>query len=365
MNTSFIEIRNILLQYSRDEPYWWVLIILATSILLGILIRLIFYASLRTYAKRENSKVVQLVLQNLDRRTMFFFPLLVFWMLQPIVHLPQPYDELLHKVTLALLFINFGLLLLKLLGVIEDFSRIYYQGQHHNYLKERKVRTQIEFFKRVTGVLILLLVLASVLLTFESVRKIGATILTSAGVIGVIIGVAAQKTLANLIAGIQIAFTQPIKIDDAVIVENEWGTIEEITLTYVIVRVWDKRRIILPITYFVEHPFQNWTRSSAELIGAIILYVDYSLPLDEMCNQLSTILKEEPLWDEQTKVIQVTDTTEYTMIIWVLESSDSAPGTWTLRCSVREKLISYIQIQHPEALPKLRMSLPESRPTMM
>jgi len=360
MKESIAKLQEILFQINQNDPILWAFFLFILSILIGFLLRLVFYQFLKSYAKREKSKFVKSALFHLDRRTMFFFPILVFWALQPAIEFPEPYDTILYKITQAILLLNFGWLLLKLLDVLEDLAHEYYQEELHDYIKERKVRTQIEFFKRVTGVLIVLIVIASVLMTFDGVRKIGTTMLTSAGVAGVIIGIAAQKTLANVIAGIQIAFTQPIKIDDSVIVENEWGTIEEITLTYVVVRVWDKRRLVLPITYFVERPFQNWTRSSAELLGTIMLYVDYSLPIDSLRDQLSKILAEEQLWDQQASVVQVVDTTERTMVLRVLVSSDSAPNTWTLRCSVREKLINYIQDNHPEALPKSRLTLSNS-----
>jgi small-conductance mechanosensitive channel len=211
-------------------------------------------------------------------------------------------------------------------------------------------------------VTVIFLVISAILLSFREVRNLGATLLTSAGVAGIILGVAAQKTLANFIAGLQIAITQPIKIEDSVIVEGEWGWVEEITLTYVVVKVWDKRRVVLPIQYFIEKPFQNWTRTSAELLGPVVLYLDYSLPLEELREELDRILQQEKLWDKKVKVIQVIDSTEKCMVVRVLVSAKDAPTAWDLRCSVREKLISFVQHHYPEALPKNRLSLMESKP---
>lgn len=362
MEAFFNQVRVILSQVQQIDPFLWTLIILVFSFLLGFAFRSLFFRTVRLYTRRRNSRYGKSLLTHLGSRTKLFFPLLLFWLLQPAIHLPEPYDDILQKGVQALLIINFGWVLLKLINVLEDAAFFHYQDKHKNDLRGRKVRTQLQFLKRIIGVIIFILVLASVLLTFEEVKEIGATILTSAGVAGIIFGIAAQKTLANFIAGIQIALTQPIKIDDSVIVEDEWGTIEEITLTYVVVRIWDKRRIVLPITYFIERPFQNWTRSSAELLGIIMLYVDYSLPIANLRAQLSQILTEEPLWDQQASVIQVVDTTERTMVLRVLVSSNSAPNTWTLRCNVREKLINYIQAHYPSSLPKTRMTFPDLEP---
>nr|WKN36441.1 mechanosensitive ion channel [Tunicatimonas sp. TK19036] len=347
------------------DPFLWALIVLGFSFIFGLIFRALFYRFIRLYTRRKDWKMGASILTHLGNRTRLFFPLLVFWLLQPIVLLPEPFDDIVQKTTQALFFISVGWILLKSVNVLEDMAYVYYQEERGDQLRERKVRTQLQFLKRIMGVIIFILVLASVLLTFDEVREVGATLLTSAGVAGIIIGVAAQKSLANLLAGLQIAITQPIKIDDAVIVEGEWGNIEEITLTYVVVRIWDKRRIVLPITYFIEKPFQNWTRSSSELTGAIMLYVDYSLPVESLREQLSIILSEEPLWDKQVNVIQVVDTTERTMVLRVLVSSNDASNTWTLRCSVREKLINYIRENHPDALPKSRLTFLDEPPADM
>ncbi|MEQ9438670.1 MAG: mechanosensitive ion channel [Cyclobacteriaceae bacterium] len=344
------------------DPVLWALIILAFSFILGLIIRALFYRFIRLYTRRNDWKMGTSILKHLGNRTRLFFPLLVFWVLQPIVLLPEPLDDIVQKTTQALFFMSVGWILLKSINVLEDIAYVYYQEERGDLLRERKVRTQLQFLKRIMGVVIFILVLASVLLTFDGVREVGATLLTSAGVAGIIVGVAAQKSLANLLAGLQIAITQPIKIDDSVIVEGEWGMIEEITLTYVVVRVWDKRRIVLPITYFIEKPFQNWTRSSSELTGVIMLYVDYNLPIEPLREQLTAILQEEPLWDQQANVIQVVDTTERTMVLRVLVSSNDAPNTWTLRCSVREKLITYIREHHAESLPKSRVAVLDGPP---
>jgi small-conductance mechanosensitive channel len=196
--------------------------------------------------------------------------------------------------------------------------------------------------------------LATALMTFEKVRQLGTTLLASAGIAGIIIGIAAQRSIAALIAGVQMALTQPIRVDDVVIVENEWGRIEEITLTYVVVRIWDLRRLIVPTTYFLEKPFQNWTRVSTDLLGTVFLYVDYTVPVEEVRAELKRLAENSELWDGQVCVLQVTDTTEHAMQLRVLVSASDASNAWTLRCEVREKLVEFIQKNYPRSLPRLR-----------
>jgi small-conductance mechanosensitive channel len=188
---------------------------------------------------------------------------------------------------------------------------------------------------------------------------LGTTILASAGIVGIVLGFASQRSIALLFAGFQIALTQPIRIDDVVIVENEWGRIEEITLTYVVVRIWDKRRLVVPISYFIEKPFQNWTRASADLLGTVYLYCDYSVPVQAVREELQRILGQSEDWDGEVCSVQVTDTTEKTMAVRALMSASDASRLWNLRCRAREKLIDFIQREFPESLPRFRAEFSE------
>jgi small-conductance mechanosensitive channel len=223
--------------------------------------------------------------------------------------------------------------------------------------RARGVYTQITVLRKMAIAVIALFAIASMLMVFQPVRQLGTAMLASAGVAGIVIGFAAQKSLTTLLAGFQIALTQPIRIDDVVIVEGEWGRIEEITLTYVVVRIWDLRRLIVPITYFIENPFQNWTRVSADILGTVFLYVDYTVPVEAVRNELTRLLEASPLWDRKVNVLQVTDSKEGTLELRALASAGDAGKAFDLRCELREKLVAFIQRDYPESLPRLRASI--------
>ena len=237
-------------------------------------------------------------------------------------------------------------------------SRYSYSDQVDNY-QQRKVYTQMLYIKRVVMVIAVVIAFALVLFQFEGVRELGAGLLASAGVAGIAIGFAAQKSLANLLAGFQIAFTQPIRIDDQVVVNGEFGRVEEITLTYVVIKIWDERRLIVPLNHFIDNSFQNWSRHSTELLGAVMLYLDYGVDLSDLRSQLQQILDGHELWDKRVGKLQVTDTSEHTMTVRVLVSASNPGDTFSLRCDVREQLLEYLRLHQPEALPQRRLQLPD------
>lgn len=221
-------------------------------------------------------------------------------------------------------------------------------------LLARKHNTQVQVLSRTIDVLLILLTLSAALMTIPAVRQYGLSLFASAGVAGIIAGFAARPVLSNLMAGVQLAMTQPIRLYDSVIVENEYGMVEEITSTYVVVKLWDLRRMIVPLTYFIEKPFQNWTRETSALIGNVMLYVDYTAPVAAIRTKFNEILKQSDKWDGKTAALQVTDFKEGTMELRLLMSARSAGQTFDLRCEVREKLIDFLQKEHPEALPHSR-----------
>ncbi len=232
-------------------------------------------------------------------------------------------------------------------------------GQSDN-LRIRKLYTQYNILEKIIIFIIIVIATAIGLMLFDNLRSVGISLFASAGVAGLIIGLSAQKALGSILAGLQIAITQPIRIDDVVIVENEWGWIEEINLTYVVVRIWDKRRLIVPSTYFLDKPFQNWTRTSAEILGTVFIYTDYTVPFEALRKELTRLLEASPDWDKKVNVLQVTDAKERTVEIRALVSAASSPAAWDLRVYIREKLISFIQKEYPDSLPHTRVIIQEN-----
>ena len=246
-------------------------------------------------------------------------------------------------------------LLIRVLLAAEEFILSRYSMEAKDNLQARKVHTQIRVIRKLVVAVIIIVAAGAALMNYESFRQVGTGILASAGIAGIIVGFAAQRTLANLLAGFQIAVSQPIRVDDVVVVEGEWGRIEEITLTYVVVKIWDLRRLILPISYFIEKPFQNWTRVSSEILGVVTLQVDYTVPVSDIREAFTRILKDSEHWDGNVNRIHVTDSGEKTMTVRALMSGEDSGKAWELRCEVREKLIGYLQEKHPGSLPRLRL----------
>ena len=219
----------------------------------------------------------------------------------------------------------------------------------------RKIRTQVTVLRRLVTAVVVVLGAAAALMTFPSFSDIGKTLFASAGVLSVVAGLAAQTSLGAVFAGIQIAFSDAIRVGDVVVLEDEWGRIEEITLTYVVVHVWDERRLVLPCTYFTTTPFQNWTRNATELLGTAELDVDFTVPFDEMRAELDRLLRTNPLWDERVGVLQVTDAVDGYVRVRMLVSAPNAPALFDLRCDVREGMVQWLQRAHPGALPRRRI----------
>ena len=228
-----------------------------------------------------------------------------------------------------------------------------------NFLARKHV-TQVRVFKRVIDTLIVLIAVSTALMTFESVKQYGVSLFASAGAAGLIVGLAARPLLSNLIAGVQIAITQPIRIEDAVIIENEWGWVEDIASTYVVIRLWDWRRLVVPLSYFIERPFQNWTRDTQSLVGSIALHVDYDTDVSRIRRRLEQVVRESKLWDGAVVNLQVVDSHPRSIELRALVSARTAPQSWDLRCEIREKLLSFIREQMPEAFPRDRNTLSPS-----
>ena len=346
-------------QISKLPHLLVVIMVIAVAYLFSFVFRWIFFRLLRLYSSRVESILLESLNKRLKSPTFLLITFIVLYLFLSRLPLPQELITTLDQVLEILIIISAALMIAQLINVAQDvlFYRFDISGEDN--LKARQARTQILFLKKVAIMVVVIIALSIVLLNFESVRKYGTTLLTSAGVAGIIIGFAAQKTISNLLAGFQIAFTQPIKIDDAVVVEGEWGWIEEINLTYVVVKIWDLRRLVLPITYFTDQPFQNWTRTSAQILGSVFIYTDYTLPVDALRKEFYRILENNDLWDGEGKSVQVTDTSTNSMTLRLLMTAKNSPAAWELRCLVREKLISWLQEEYPDCLPRTRAEVME------
>ncbi|MDR6641495.1 small-conductance mechanosensitive channel [Luteibacter sp. 1214] len=247
--------------------------------------------------------------------------------------------------------------LVRCIGALEATVSRFNPIDLEDNLRARRVQTQVRVLSRTGMVVVIVLGLGVALMTFPVVRQFGASLLASAGLAGLAVGLAAKPVLGNLIAGIQIALTQPIRIDDVVIVEGEWGRIEEITSTYVVVAIWDERRMIVPLQYFIENPFQNWTRTSSQILGSVMLWFDYGIPLDPLRDELQRICKDANEWDGRVIVLQVVDASDKAMQLRALVSSSNSGKSFDLRCKVREGLIAFVRREFPAYLPRLRGEL--------
>jgi small-conductance mechanosensitive channel len=245
-------------------------------------------------------------------------------------------------------------LVARAVGAVEERILLEHPVDVEDNLAARRIQTQARVISRVIQGGVILVGVSLALMTFPQVRQIGAGLLASAGIIGLIAGVAAQPVFGNLIAGLQIALAQPIRLDDVVIVEGEWGRIEEITSTYVIVRVWDERRLVVPLQWFISNPFQNWTRTSAQLLGTVFLWLDHRAPIPEIREELQRICEADPRWDRRVCVTQITETDRHTIEVRLLVSARNSGELFDLRCAVRESMLAFLDAHHPQALPRVR-----------
>ena len=333
--------------------------IIAVSVVpLSLLIYFLISRLIIQTGKRSPENFIRIAWQKFRYPLLFLILLLDFIILQGLL---TPGKEISaftgYFIKLAFIFM-ITWFIIRSINLSREVILHRYDLSEKDNLRARKVYTQFRILERIIIFIVVLIAIAIALMTFDGIRRIGVSLFASAGIAGIIIGFAAQKVIASVLAGFQIALTQPIRIDDVVIVENEWGWIEEITLTYVVVWIWDKRRLIVPSTYFIEKPFQNWTRVSADMLGTVFIYTDYTVPVDELRIEFTRILEESDLWDGQTNVMQVTDATDRSIVIRALMSAADSPTAWDLRVLVREKLINFLQQNYPGSLPRTRIEIP-------
>ncbi len=345
----------MLLQLLGDwKPLLWSGATIAMAVLVGLAAHHILFSVAKQLAKRTSSVVDDSLLRHSRKPIRLILPILAILIVHPFLPLPQGVMGPLHHLISLCLIGSIAWLAVALINVFEDFVSARYNIAVSDNLSARKIQTQTHVLRRIIVVLITIIATGIMLMTFPSIRQIGAGLFASAGLAGLVVGLAARSTLTNLLAGVQIALTEPIRLEDVVIVDGEWGWIEEIGTTYVVVRIWDLRRLVVPLSYFIEKPFQNWTRVTADLLGTVFVYADYTVPIEEVRQELHRILQTTNLWDGKAWGLQVTNATEHTVEMRALMSASDSPKAWDLRCYVREKLIEYLQKNHPQSLPRAR-----------
>ncbi|HKK61661.1 MAG TPA: mechanosensitive ion channel domain-containing protein [Bacteroidales bacterium] len=335
------------------------LIIIASSLIAALALYLLVIWMVKKYSHRGDNQLEKNVYKKF--RAPVFITLGSLAVVIILKAMNQEQQVVIYFAKAINILIIFGItwLIVQLIGLGKFLILKRYDFNVKDNLRARKVFTQYKIIERVLVFIVILIALSIALMTFESIRKIGVSLFASAGVAGIIIGFAAQKMIGNVLAGIQLAIAQPIRLDDVVIVEGEWGWIEEITLTFVVVRIWDKRRLVVPTTHFIEKPFQNWTRESSDILGTVIIYADYTVPFDKVREELTRILKSDSNWDGKVNNLQVTNSTEKTVEIRALMSANDSPTAWDLRVNVREQLIKFLQKNYPDCLPRTRIAIKE------
>lgn len=336
------------------RTWLWGAAILVGAILLALLAHYIFFLVLKRLSRKTTSVIDDSLLRHSQRPTRWIFPLLAALLVLPVLPLrPQIVGPLQHGLGLGLIASAAWLVIL-IADVFSDAVAAKYQIDTADNLTARRIQTQTHVLRRIFIVVVVVVTLGIMLMTFPAIRTLGTSLLASAGLVGLVLGMAMRPTLSSVIAGIQIAMTQPIRIDDVVIVEGEWGWIEDIFTTYVVVRIWDLRRLVVPLSYFIEKPFQNWTHVTADILGTVFLYVDYSISVEEVRQELHRVLEASGMWNGKTWGLQVTNASEHTLELRALMSAPNGPASWDLRCHVREKLIQYLQEHAPQCLPRTR-----------
>src|SRR6266480_5374161 len=306
------------------------------------------------WTERTNSLLGKVIVPILGHTLRLLVPLLGIILLLPLLKLPENWIWVTQKAFGIFLIVALSILIVRGVNAVQQALLSRHRMDAPDNLPARRIYTQVSVIRKIIVTTVVIIATGSILMLFDPVRQFGTSILASAGIAGIVLGFAAQKTLGNVLAGIQIALTQPLLIGDIVLVEGEFGQIEEITLTYVTVRTWDLRRLVLPITYFVEKPFQNWSRVSSDLLGTVILYLDYQAPMGELRKELKRLVQDNPKWDQRVCGLQVTDSKESTIEVRALVSSTDPGKAFDLRCEVREGLIQFLCRNHPESLPRTR-----------
>ncbi|HEY0613619.1 MAG TPA: mechanosensitive ion channel domain-containing protein [Candidatus Elarobacter sp.] len=329
----------------------WVLI----AIVIGLVLHRVACWLFSRWAERSHSWFAAAVVRRTERPAAYVLPLLAIIITVQFLDLPPKWTAIATHVSGLLTIAAVGWSLIALIRLWGDVVIARHRVDVEDNLLARQLGTRVDILSRVGVTLVVIVAAGMILMTFPPIRALGTTLLASAGLAGIVVGLAARPLFENLVAGIQLALTQPIRIDDVVVIEKQFGHVEEIHSTYVVVRLWDLRRMVVPLTYFINTPFENWTRRTANLIGDVTFFVDFGVDVEAIRAELPRILAQTPLWDRQTQVVQVTDTTERTVQVRVLVSARDSGSLFDLRCFVREALLVYLRDRQPAALPRDRV----------
>lgn len=331
--------------------------IMAVFGIAGYIVSIFFYKGVEFLLIQLSETNYKTISRNFKFSLRFFITVLFLNIALAFTSFHNKTEQMISKILFILIVFSLAYILIGIIQFIKDLLYLKFDVNVVENLNERRARTQVDFLQKLISAFVIFISIAIVLMSFDRVRELGTSLLASAGIAGIIIGFAAQKSLANLLAGFQIAFTQPMRYDDVVIVQGQYGRIEEITLTYVVVKLWDERRLIMPISYFIDNAFENWTRTSSQMLGAVTLYTDFSMPIEPMRAELKRVLENEAkaLWDGRVSAVQITDANEQSMQIRFLLSAVSSGSLFDLRCLVREKMMQFIVEKYPGSLPVRRI----------
>jgi small-conductance mechanosensitive channel len=348
--------------WQKWQAWLWPAIILSGSVVVALIVHSVLFAIAKRITKRTGGPIGNSLVRHAQGPTRWIFPLLAIILALPALPVRDELVQIVRHVVGLGVIAAIAWVIILLADVFGDAVYARYRTDIADNLTARRVRTQIAVLRRIFTLLVIVVTTAIVLMTFPAIHQLGTSLLASAGIAGLIVGMAMKSTLSSLIAGLQIALTEPIRIDDVVIVGGEYGWIEEILTTYVVVRTWDLRRLVVPLSYFIENVFQNWTRSTSDLLAYVYIYADYTVPVEELRQEFRRILESTPLWDQKVCALQVSDASERTLQIRALASATDSSKAWDLRCLVREKLIKFQQEKYPNSLPKARAEIHDFSP---
>lgn len=323
----------------------------------GVAVYYLLFFTLKQLIKRYKANVIRLINKHVHLSGLLIFITIISnIVLQKFKAfiLPLLFERFDHLMEI-LLIISIGYFIMKVVEFIKDFILYYYERREKSDYSFRSAKTKYHLLQRIASVVIIIGILIAILTTFPQIRKIGGALVASAGVAGIVLGFAAQKSLGSLFAGIQIAISQPIKIDDTIVVENTFGTVGEITLTYVVINTWDEKRLIVPVNYFIEKPFENWTRNSPEVIGEVRVHADYTLPINVVRSAFNGWIEQSTLWDRRKSALLISDADDKTIEVRATMSAKNSDDAFNLECDIREKLVTFIQENYPHTLPSARI----------